>query len=223
MLLKYHFLCFEFLANLSECNAPVLNCYFTPFLLWLSIQYSVTSLKTIPELCRRCDSQSEDRSGRFTPHLSSLSCLFGCGGLLEAVSPHTAPAFCFLFLLRLLHSPPTLNKQMFGHLLKANRTGRPYWGLSCIQINVDEHLNSPKPQYTQQFTENPRNHWWQNIMMQAPMKKCWMRLLPIWQGPAWVMVLCQSLKPYQGCDMIESAIRHTVTVKIKAKLWSLIV
>lgn len=155
MLLKYHFLCFDFLANLSECNAPVLNCYFTPFLLWLSIQYSVTSLKTIPELCRRCDSQSEDRSGRFTPHLSSLSCLFGCGGLLEAVSPHTAPAFCFVFLLRLLHSPPTLNKQMFGHPLKANRTGRPYWGLSCIQINVDEHLNSPKPQYTQQFTENP--------------------------------------------------------------------
>uniref|UniRef100_A0A6I8NZU7 Synuclein alpha interacting protein n=1 Tax=Ornithorhynchus anatinus TaxID=9258 RepID=A0A6I8NZU7_ORNAN len=27
------------------------------------ISYSVTSLKTIPELCRRCDSQSEDRSG----------------------------------------------------------------------------------------------------------------------------------------------------------------
>uniref|UniRef100_A0A8C7C2K9 Synuclein alpha interacting protein n=1 Tax=Neovison vison TaxID=452646 RepID=A0A8C7C2K9_NEOVI len=26
------------------------------------ISYSVTSLKTIPELCRRCDSQSEDRS-----------------------------------------------------------------------------------------------------------------------------------------------------------------
>uniref|UniRef100_A0A8C7BXA3 Synuclein alpha interacting protein n=1 Tax=Neovison vison TaxID=452646 RepID=A0A8C7BXA3_NEOVI len=25
-------------------------------------EYSVTSLKTIPELCRRCDSQSEDRS-----------------------------------------------------------------------------------------------------------------------------------------------------------------
>lgn len=55
------------------------------------------------------------------------------------------------------------------------------------------------------------------------MKKCWMRLLPIWQGPAWGMVLCQNLKPYQGCDMIGSARRHTVTVKIKAKLWSLIV
>lgn len=41
--------------------------------------------------------------------------------------------------------------------------------------------------------------------------------------PAWGMMLGQSLKPYQGCDMIESAIRHTVTVKIKAKLWSLIV
>lgn len=41
--------------------------------------------------------------------------------------------------------------------------------------------------------------------------------------PAWGMVLVQSLKPYQGCDMIESAIRHTVIVKIKAKLWSLIV
>uniref|UniRef100_A0A8C3JCM0 Synuclein alpha interacting protein n=1 Tax=Calidris pygmaea TaxID=425635 RepID=A0A8C3JCM0_9CHAR len=27
------------------------------------ISYSVTSLKTIPELCRRCDSQNEDRSG----------------------------------------------------------------------------------------------------------------------------------------------------------------
>uniref|UniRef100_A0A5F8GWR9 Synuclein alpha interacting protein n=1 Tax=Monodelphis domestica TaxID=13616 RepID=A0A5F8GWR9_MONDO len=26
------------------------------------ISYSVTSLKTIPELCRRCDSQNEDRS-----------------------------------------------------------------------------------------------------------------------------------------------------------------
>nr|ABP99699.1 synphilin-1 variant 1e [Sus scrofa] len=25
------------------------------------ISYSVTSLKTIPELCRRCDSQNEDR------------------------------------------------------------------------------------------------------------------------------------------------------------------
>ena len=37
------------------------------------------------------------------------------------------------------------------------------------------------------------------------------------------MVLSQSLKSYQGCDMIESAVRHTVTVKIKAKLWSLIV
>lgn len=54
-------------------------------------------------------------------------------------------------------------------------------------------------------------------MMQAPMKKCWMYLLPIWQGPAWGMVLCQSQKPYQRCDIIESAIRHTVTVKIKAK------
>ncbi|KAI2538584.1 SNCAIP isoform 16 [Pan troglodytes] len=26
------------------------------------ISYSVTSLKTIPELCRRCDTQNEDRS-----------------------------------------------------------------------------------------------------------------------------------------------------------------
>uniref|UniRef100_A0A8C7EI38 SNCAIP n=1 Tax=Nothoprocta perdicaria TaxID=30464 RepID=A0A8C7EI38_NOTPE len=26
------------------------------------ISYSITSLKTIPELCRRCDSQNEDRS-----------------------------------------------------------------------------------------------------------------------------------------------------------------
>uniref|UniRef100_J3QPG2 Synuclein, alpha interacting protein (synphilin) n=1 Tax=Mus musculus TaxID=10090 RepID=J3QPG2_MOUSE len=26
------------------------------------ISYSVTSLKTIPALCRRCDSQNEDRS-----------------------------------------------------------------------------------------------------------------------------------------------------------------
>nr|KAF6491042.1 synuclein alpha interacting protein [Molossus molossus] len=30
----------------------------------LENQYSVTSLKTIPELCRRCDSQNEDRSER---------------------------------------------------------------------------------------------------------------------------------------------------------------
>ena len=55
------------------------------------------------------------------------------------------------------------------------------------------------------------------------MKICWIRLLPRWQGPTWGMVLSQSLKSYQGCDMIESAVRHTVTVKIKAKLWSLIV
>lgn len=41
--------------------------------------------------------------------------------------------------------------------------------------------------------------------------------------PAWGMGLGPSLKPYQGCDMLESAVRHTVTVKIKAKLWSLIV
>uniref|UniRef100_A0A452QET3 Synuclein alpha interacting protein n=1 Tax=Ursus americanus TaxID=9643 RepID=A0A452QET3_URSAM len=36
------------------------------------ISYSVTSLKTIPELCRRCDSQSEDRSG--TPVSAALPC-----------------------------------------------------------------------------------------------------------------------------------------------------
>uniref|UniRef100_A0A7N4NMV3 Synuclein alpha interacting protein n=1 Tax=Sarcophilus harrisii TaxID=9305 RepID=A0A7N4NMV3_SARHA len=34
------------------------------------ISYSVTSLKTIPELCRRCDSQNEDRSGK-NPSLAS--------------------------------------------------------------------------------------------------------------------------------------------------------
>uniref|UniRef100_A0A4X2L155 Synuclein alpha interacting protein n=1 Tax=Vombatus ursinus TaxID=29139 RepID=A0A4X2L155_VOMUR len=34
------------------------------------ISYSVTSLKTIPELCRRCDSQNEDRSGE-NPSLAS--------------------------------------------------------------------------------------------------------------------------------------------------------
>lgn len=36
------------------------------------ISYSITSLKTIPELCRRCDSQNEDRS------VSSSS--WNCGG-----------------------------------------------------------------------------------------------------------------------------------------------
>uniref|UniRef100_A0A8C0PPP7 Synuclein alpha interacting protein n=1 Tax=Canis lupus familiaris TaxID=9615 RepID=A0A8C0PPP7_CANLF len=36
------------------------------------ISYSVTSLKTIPELCRRCDSQSEDRSGKNSSLASSV-------------------------------------------------------------------------------------------------------------------------------------------------------
>lgn len=215
---------FWFSGQLSECNALVLNCYFTLFFLWLPVQYSVTSLKTIPELCRRCDSQNEDRSGKF--HSSLFNLPFGVWGTPPGISSPTklvAPAFCFLLVLWLLHSPPTPNKQMLGHPPETNWTGRPWWGPSCIQINVGDHRGSSKPQYTQQFTANPRNHWWQNIMMQAPMKKCWIRLLPRWQGPTWGMVLCQSLKSYQGCDMIESAVRHTVTVKIKAKLWSLIV
>uniref|UniRef100_A0A8C8WGG6 Synuclein alpha interacting protein n=2 Tax=Panthera TaxID=9688 RepID=A0A8C8WGG6_PANLE len=36
------------------------------------ISYSVTSLKTIPELCRRCDAQSEDRSGENSSLASSV-------------------------------------------------------------------------------------------------------------------------------------------------------
>uniref|UniRef100_A0A8C3VSC6 Synuclein alpha interacting protein n=1 Tax=Catagonus wagneri TaxID=51154 RepID=A0A8C3VSC6_9CETA len=36
------------------------------------ISYSVTSLKTIPELCRRCDAQSEDRSGKDSAVASSV-------------------------------------------------------------------------------------------------------------------------------------------------------
>uniref|UniRef100_A0A8D2AR98 Synuclein alpha interacting protein n=1 Tax=Sciurus vulgaris TaxID=55149 RepID=A0A8D2AR98_SCIVU len=36
------------------------------------ISYSVTSLKTIPELCRRCDSQNEDRSGEDSVVASSV-------------------------------------------------------------------------------------------------------------------------------------------------------
>uniref|UniRef100_A0AC11CSJ0 Synuclein alpha interacting protein n=1 Tax=Ovis aries TaxID=9940 RepID=A0AC11CSJ0_SHEEP len=39
------------------------------------ISYSVTSLKTIPELCRRCDSQNEDRSGHVTcSHFHNRRC-----------------------------------------------------------------------------------------------------------------------------------------------------
>uniref|UniRef100_J3KMU0 Synuclein, alpha interacting protein (synphilin) n=1 Tax=Mus musculus TaxID=10090 RepID=J3KMU0_MOUSE len=36
------------------------------------ISYSVTSLKTIPALCRRCDSQNEDRSGKDPSVASSI-------------------------------------------------------------------------------------------------------------------------------------------------------
>uniref|UniRef100_A0A6I8NDG0 Synuclein alpha interacting protein n=1 Tax=Ornithorhynchus anatinus TaxID=9258 RepID=A0A6I8NDG0_ORNAN len=41
------------------------------------ISYSVTSLKTIPELCRRCDSQSEDRSVSSSSWSCSVSTLIG--------------------------------------------------------------------------------------------------------------------------------------------------
>lgn len=133
-----------------------------------------------------------------------------------------APAFSFL-LLWLLHSLPhpqqtDVRSSAKGQLdreaptrtqLYTNKCRRSLWQLQTTEYEA--------------IMENPRNHWWQNIMMQAPIKKCWMCLLPIWQGQDWGMVLCQSLKPYQGCDLIESAVRHTVTVKIKAKLWSLIV
>lgn len=50
---------FESLGSLTFCLFNYyLYTFCSPFL-----QYSVTSLKTIPELCRRCDSQNEDRSG----------------------------------------------------------------------------------------------------------------------------------------------------------------
>ncbi|XP_069481678.1 synphilin-1 isoform X2 [Ambystoma mexicanum] len=41
------------------------------------ISYSVTSLKTIPELCRRCDSQNEDRSVSSTNWSSGVPTLIG--------------------------------------------------------------------------------------------------------------------------------------------------
>ncbi|XP_005305201.2 synphilin-1 isoform X1 [Chrysemys picta bellii] len=41
------------------------------------ISYSVTSLKTIPELCRRCDSQNEDRSVSSTSWSCGVSTLIG--------------------------------------------------------------------------------------------------------------------------------------------------
>ncbi|XP_074850234.1 synphilin-1 isoform X1 [Carettochelys insculpta] len=41
------------------------------------VSYSVTSLKTIPELCRRCDSQNEDRSVSSTNWNCSVSSLIG--------------------------------------------------------------------------------------------------------------------------------------------------
>ncbi|XP_075788059.1 synphilin-1 isoform X1 [Pelodiscus sinensis] len=41
------------------------------------ISYSVTSLKTIPELCRRCDSQNEDRSVSSTNWSCGVSTLIG--------------------------------------------------------------------------------------------------------------------------------------------------
>uniref|UniRef100_A0AAA9RUR0 Synphilin-1 n=1 Tax=Bos taurus TaxID=9913 RepID=A0AAA9RUR0_BOVIN len=40
------------------------------------ISYSVTSLKTIPELCRRCDSQNEDRSGGILYHRTTWEAHF---------------------------------------------------------------------------------------------------------------------------------------------------
>lgn len=119
-------LVFWFSGQLSECNALVLNCYFTLFFLWLPVQYSVTSLKTIPELCRRCDSQNEDRSGKF--HSSLFNLPFRVWGTPPGISSPiklVAPAFCFLLLLWLLHSPPTPNKQMLGHPPETNWTGRP--------------------------------------------------------------------------------------------------
>ena len=104
-------LVFWFSGQLNECNALVLNCCFTLFFLWLPVQYSVTSLKTIPELCRRCDSQNEDRSGKFAPHLF-LSCLLECGGLLlESLPPSNwlllLSIFFFFYDFSTHHPPPT--------------------------------------------------------------------------------------------------------------------
>lgn len=98
-------------------NAFILNVCFTPSFLSLLIQYSVTSLKTIPALCRRCDSQNEDRSGRSDPSLlwsprvekplESRFPGFHCSQIL-LLSPDgfSAPGT----------SLAPSNKQMWGHL-----------------------------------------------------------------------------------------------------------
>uniref|UniRef100_A0A8C3VRQ7 Synuclein alpha interacting protein n=1 Tax=Catagonus wagneri TaxID=51154 RepID=A0A8C3VRQ7_9CETA len=62
------------------------------------ISYSVTSLKTIPELCRRCDAQSEDRSAapscrqsRQNPRRKRKQSLTRCrvtGTLRMSAAPH---------------------------------------------------------------------------------------------------------------------------------------
>lgn len=81
-----------------------------------------------------------------------------------------APAFSFL-LLCLLHSLPhpqqtDVRSSAKGQLdreaptrtqLYTNKCRRSLWQLQTTEYAA--------------IMENPRNHWWQNIMMQAPIKK----------------------------------------------------
>uniref|UniRef100_A0A8C3HI50 Synuclein alpha interacting protein n=1 Tax=Chrysemys picta bellii TaxID=8478 RepID=A0A8C3HI50_CHRPI len=63
------------------------------------ISYSVTSLKTIPELCRRCDSQNEDRSGMLPTFVlpSSFRLLLKVQDLTAFASWQCSAVFVFFY------------------------------------------------------------------------------------------------------------------------------
>lgn len=76
----------------------LLHMYF--FFFFFFLQYSITSLKTIPELCRRCDSQNEDRSGMIptSVHPSVSRLLFIMYNLATIASWQCSVLFSLVFV-----------------------------------------------------------------------------------------------------------------------------
>lgn len=195
-------------------NALISNVCFTPSFLSRPIQYSVTSLKTIPALCRRCDSQNEDRPGRslfWSPWVEKL---------LESGFPGFGSSH--ILLLSLLPLPPYHLQQTdmgwAGHLQDQEVLIRTWlctnqqrsscylqtvvsavvcWKLkkAVVAKHIDAGANEKMLDAftTHMATTNARDG-----------------ALP-------------KSETLSGCYMLESAVRHTITVKMKARRWSLIV